>query len=88
MDEFTSVIDRQVAKIASHTIQKTIRRAKRQFVGVACHYDIVDWLQPDWIIEPHNGTMVWRQLEKHPPLAASSDQSRKTSGGRFGSITI
>lgn len=52
MDEFTSVVDRQIAKIGSHAIQKFMRKTSRQFVAVSCHYDIVDWLQPDWVLEP------------------------------------
>ena len=41
-DEFTSVVDRDVAKIGSHCVQKFIRKTKKQFVAVSCHYDIVD----------------------------------------------
>jgi GNAT superfamily N-acetyltransferase len=40
-----------VAKIASHAVQKFVRREGRKFVAVTCHYDVVDWLQPDWILE-------------------------------------
>lgn len=52
LDEFTSVVDRQVAKIGSHAVQKWVRKNKRQFVAVTCHYDVIEWLQPDWILEP------------------------------------
>jgi hypothetical protein len=45
IDEFTSVIDRQVAQIGSHAVQKYVRRQKRKFVAVTCHYDLIDWLQ-------------------------------------------
>lgn len=58
VDEFTSVVDRQVAKIGSHAVQKYIRRNNRRFVAVSCHYDIIDWLQPDWVLEP--ATMEFR----------------------------
>jgi ABC-type ATPase with predicted acetyltransferase domain len=34
VDEFTSVVDRQVAKVASHTVQKAVRRQSRQLVAV------------------------------------------------------
>ena len=44
-DEFTSVVDREVAKIASFAISKAIRREKdKKFIAVTCHYDVVDWL--------------------------------------------
>lgn len=48
-DEFTSVVNREVAKIGSCAIQKAIRRQNKKFIAVSCHYDIVDWLEPDWI---------------------------------------
>ena len=68
VDEFTSVVDRQVAKIACHAIQKYVRRNKRHFVGISCHYDIIDWLQPDWIFEPATMTFTWRSLRQRPEL--------------------
>jgi ABC-type ATPase with predicted acetyltransferase domain len=48
-DEFTSVVDRTIAKTASFAISKAVRKLNKQFVAVACHYDIIDWLEPDWI---------------------------------------
>lgn len=51
-DEFTSVVDRTVAQIGSAAIAKTVRRRNQKFVAVACHYDILEWLQPDWIFDP------------------------------------
>lgn len=42
IDEFTSVVDRTVAKIASTAIAKAVRRSKRRLIAVSCHYDIVD----------------------------------------------
>jgi len=50
-DEFTSVVDRTVAKTASYAISKAVRKTNKQFVAVACHRDIVDWLEPDWIYD-------------------------------------
>lgn len=53
VDEFTSVVDRNVAQIGSAAVAKTVRRRNQKFVAVSCHYDIMEWLQPDWIYEPH-----------------------------------
>ena len=50
-DEFTSVVDRQVACIGSAAIQKFVRKTDKQFVAVSCHYDIAEWLEPDWIYD-------------------------------------
>lgn len=70
VDEFTSVVDRQVAKIGAHAVAKAVRKNGRKFVAVSCHYDIVDWLQPDWILEPATMTMTWRSLQRRPTIEA------------------
>ena len=41
IDEFTSVVDRTVARIASAAFQKTIRKRQRRAVLASCHYDII-----------------------------------------------
>lgn len=48
VDEFTSVVDRSVAKISCSAIQKYIKKINKKFVGVSCHYDILEWIEPDW----------------------------------------
>jgi energy-coupling factor transporter ATP-binding protein EcfA2 len=68
IDEFTSVVDRQVAQVASNALQKTVRRTNRQLVAVTCHYDVVDWLQPDWIYQPHADKFDWRSVQPRPGL--------------------
>lgn len=68
IDEFTSVVDRQVAEIGSHAIQKYVRKNKRKFVGVSCHYDIIDWLQPDWIYDVPSATLERRSLRRRPQM--------------------
>ena len=55
VDEFTSVVDRTVAQIGSAAIAKAVRRRKQKFVAVSCHYDILEWLQPDWIYDVSTG---------------------------------
>lgn len=52
IDEFTSVVHRRVARITSWAVQKWVRRQGRRLVAASCHDDLVDWLQPDWILEP------------------------------------
>ena len=66
VDEFTSVIDRTVAKIGSAAIAKTVRRRGQKFVAVGCHYDIQEWLQPDWIYEPSTGKFTWGSVQPRP----------------------
>jgi GNAT superfamily N-acetyltransferase len=71
VDEFTSVVDRTVAQIGSAALAKTVRASNRRFVAVSCHYDIEEWLQPDWKYDTASGQFLWRSLRRRPPLAFS-----------------
>tara|TARA_R110000823_G_C15886479_1_gene495598 strand:+ start:169 stop:1383 length:1215 start_codon:yes stop_codon:yes gene_type:complete len=52
IDEFTSVVDRNIAQAASKTFAKYIRSNNLKGVVVAsCHRDIIAMLEPDWIID-------------------------------------
>lgn len=67
LDEFTSVVDRTVARIGAQAVAKAIRRkAGKRFVAVTCHDDVLEWLQPDWVLEPHVGLFTWRSLRRRP----------------------
>lgn len=57
-DEFTSVVDRDVAKVVSMVVSKTVRKEKRKFVAVTCHYDVIDYLEPDWIFSTDEMKML------------------------------
>lgn len=50
-DEFTSVVDRTVAKAASVAVAKFARRSGRRFVAVTCHKDVLPWLEADWVFD-------------------------------------
>lgn len=50
-DEFTSVVDRTIAKTSSSAISKSIKKSNKKFVAVSCHHDVIDWLEPDWIYD-------------------------------------
>ena len=52
IDEYTSVVDRDVAKAMSFALQKYIRREGKRIVLASCHYDIMEWLLPDWTVSP------------------------------------
>lgn len=51
VDEFTSVVDRTVARAVSVAVSRHIRRSTRRLVVVSCHRDIVPWLEPDWVVD-------------------------------------
>lgn len=61
-DEFTSVVDRNVAKIGSFAMQKAIRKTDKKFIAVGCHFDVEDWLLPDWVFDTN--TMTFRENEE------------------------
>lgn len=65
-DEFTSVVDRNVARVASAAIAKGIQqgRIRRRFVAVTCHYDVTRWLEPTWVIDMASSTMTRRCLRR------------------------
>lgn len=52
-DEFTSVVDRTVARLASAAVSKAIRSEKiaSRLVAVTCHDDVLAWLEPDWVLD-------------------------------------
>lgn len=65
-DEFTSVVDRTVAKVASAAVAKAIRsgRIRKRFVAVTCHYDIVRWLEPDWVLDMAGPILIRGRLRR------------------------
>lgn len=52
IDEFTSVVDRNVAKTMCIATKKAMtRNPNKKLIVISCHYDILDWLQPDWVFD-------------------------------------
>jgi ABC-type lipoprotein export system ATPase subunit/GNAT superfamily N-acetyltransferase len=60
VDEYTSVVDRDVAKAMSFALQKYIRRENKRIILASCHYDILEWLMPDWTYSPQKGGVLER----------------------------
>ena len=74
LDEFTSTIDRKVARIGAAAFAKAWRRGPGQLVAVTCHEDVTDWLQPDWMIDTRRGELRWRCLRRTPSIAMDIHQ--------------
>lgn len=56
IDEFTSVVDRNVAMSLSMAVSKYIRQKQlKRVVFVTCHRDVIPFLKPDWIIDTDAG---------------------------------
>lgn len=59
-DEFTSVVDRNVAKTLCIALNKCLKKyPNKQFVAVSCHKDIIEYLQPDWVFDTDTMQMVF-----------------------------
>ena len=65
-DEFTSVVDRNVAKVGSAAIARGIKSGRMpcRFVAVTCHYDVTEWLEPDWVLDMATGSVTRRSLRR------------------------
>lgn len=66
IDEFTSVVDRQIAKIGAHAFAKAWRRTEGQAVLLSCHYDVLEWIEPDWVLDTATGQFTERGLWRRP----------------------
>jgi ABC-type lipoprotein export system ATPase subunit len=66
IDEYTSVVDRDVAKAMSNSLQKYIRKHNKKIILASCHFDIMEWLLPDWTYSPYKG-----RVERHDYLRQS-----------------
>jgi len=77
-DEFTSVVDRRVAQIASAAVAKAIRgnHVDTRLVAVSCHDDILPWLSPDWVVDMRSRTLT-RHGEKRGRLRPRESQPRE-----------
>jgi ABC-type dipeptide/oligopeptide/nickel transport system ATPase subunit len=86
-DEWTSVVDREVAKIASYAVSKAIRRSEKKFIAVTCHYDVIDWLEPDWVFCTDNMEFV-KKNDGTQRLTSRSVNATAVCGRLLGTITI
>lgn len=67
VDEFTSVVDRNVAVSASKALRSYVdRRDLRGIVLASCHRDVIPWLRPDWVIDTDAGTLTVGDVEDAP----------------------
>ena len=68
IDEFTSVVGRQVAKVGACAFARAWRKGAGQAVLLSCHYDIVPWLQADWVFDTGSGQFSWGCLRPRPKV--------------------
>ena len=49
LDEYTSVVNRSAAKSMSFALQRYARQKNLKIIIASCHFDIIEWLQPNYI---------------------------------------
>lgn len=49
LDEYTSVVNRSAAKSMSFALQRYARQKGLKIIIASCHFDIIEWLQPDYV---------------------------------------
>lgn len=88
VDEFTSVVDRQIAKIGASAFAKSWRRkGKKQIELLSCHYDIIEWLQPDWVYDTRTSEV--KKKSKNDRLCSLTfGRSTEVTGDFLKSIII
>lgn len=84
-DEFTSVVDRQVAKTMCIAIKKALKRfPNKKFVAISCHYDIIEYLEPDWLFD----TNEMKQVFQYPHDLRKNFTSEGVNGGSGGNLAV
>ncbi|MCX7010569.1 MAG: ABC transporter ATP-binding protein [Kiritimatiellaeota bacterium] len=69
VDEFSSVVDRQIARIGAAAFAKAWRRtAGRQVILLSCHRDIVEWIGPDWLLDTEDYSFQRGRLWRRPEI--------------------
>jgi ABC-type ATPase with predicted acetyltransferase domain len=69
-DEFTSVVNREVAKTGSYAISKAVKKLNKKFIAVGCHSDIIEWLEPDWIYNTDEQRFFFAQENTKNPKSS------------------
>lgn len=75
VDEFTSVVDRQIARIGASAFAKAWRRRAGQVIVLSCHRDIEEWLCPDWILDTEDYSYRKGGLQRRPKITVSIYQT-------------
>ena len=70
IDEFTSVVDRRIAQIGAAAFARAWRReVGRQVILLSCHRDIIEWVEPDWVMDTEGFTFQRGRLWRRPEIA-------------------
>lgn len=61
VDEFTSTVNREAARSAARGVRRLVDALNVKGVVLAtCHYDVAEWLEPDWLFDTATGVLAPR----------------------------
>jgi hypothetical protein len=59
-------------------MQKAIRKTNKQFIAVTCHYDVEEWLLPDWVFDTDSMTFRSNDGQKKIDQTSNLRYSKQT----------
>jgi GNAT superfamily N-acetyltransferase len=68
VDEFTSTVDRVVARAVAVAVARAARQRRLPFVAVTCHRDVLPWLTPDWVLDMDQRRFLHPGPRHRPPI--------------------
>ena len=83
VDEFSSVVDRQIARVGAGAFAKAWRRTSGRAVLLSCHYDVLDWVQPDWVYDTASGIFQWGWHRRRPSIELEVREAAQRDYGLF-----
>lgn len=67
VDEFTSVVDRQIARFGALAFSKAWKRTNgKRVVLLTPHYDVIEWVEPDWVFDTAKRSFARGSLRRPP----------------------
>lgn len=88
-DEYTSVVDRQIAKVMSIAVRKCLERYPgKKFVAVSCHSDVEEFLNPDWTFSTDSFESFFADARNANRKSSASGAAGTENGESLQSIII
>lgn len=87
-DEFSSMVDRDVAKSMSFSLQKAVRKLNKKIILISCHSDIVQWLNPDWCLNTDENVFFCQKENEKSNLNFQSQNAQSNNGTFIKNIII
>ena len=84
IDEFTSTVNREVAKSCSMSISKYIKKnGLKGIVLASCHKDIIEYLEPDWVYDMDDKQFFTGRYLRRRPIELSISSCRPQAWNMF-----